>query len=148
MLSNAYFLAKFCFDTAENEPYQVCRILCFPELLPREVRRLGEGHDGARGRRGTRGKRGRCCTATGAAGDVTGSGKLYRARSRLYRNKILQVNMRLKALAEIYTMHSFAQLCNLNFFVKICQKFQICQKFAKVAKFSRISKISEMLRKF
>ena len=24
-LSNAYFLAKFCFDTAENEPSQVCR---------------------------------------------------------------------------------------------------------------------------
>ena len=37
-------------------------------------------------------------------------GKLYRARSRLYRNEILQVNMRLTALAEIYTMHSFAQL--------------------------------------
>ena len=39
-----------------------------------------------------------------------GSGKLYRARSRLYRSQILQENMRLKALAEIYTMHSFAQL--------------------------------------
>ena len=38
------------------------------------------------------------------------SGKLYRARSRLYRNEILQENMRLKALAEIYTMHSFAEL--------------------------------------
>ena len=34
-----------------------------------------------------------------------GCGKLYRARSRLYRNEILQVNMRLKALAEIYTKH-------------------------------------------
>ena len=43
-----------------------------------------------------------CCTAR--------SGKLYRARSRLYRSQILQVNMRLKALAEIYTMHSFALL--------------------------------------
>ena len=31
--------------------------------------------------------------------------------------------MRLKALAEIYTMISFAQLCNLIFFVKICQNF-------------------------
>ena len=41
---------------------------------------------------------------------VTGCGKLDRARSRLYRSQILQVNMRLKALAEIYTMHSFAQL--------------------------------------
>ena len=37
--------------------------------------------------------------------------ELYRARSRLYRSQILQVNMRLKALAEIYTMHYFAQLC-------------------------------------
>ena len=36
--------------------------------------------------------------------------KLYRARSRLYRNQILQENMRLKALAEIYKMHSFALL--------------------------------------
>ena len=35
-------------------------------------------------------------------------GKLYRARSRLYRSQILQVNLRWKALAEIYTMHSFA----------------------------------------
>ena len=48
-----------------------------------------------------------------------GSGKLDRARARLYRSQFLQENMRLKALAEIYTMHSFAQLCNLNFF---CQE--------------------------
>ena len=40
---------------------------------------------------------------------------LQRARSRLYRSEIWQENMRLKALAEIYTMHSFVQLCNLNF---------------------------------
>ena len=40
--------------------------------------------------------------------------KLDRARSRLYRSEILQENMRLKALAEIYTLLSFAQLCNLN----------------------------------
>ena len=32
-----------------------------------------------------------------------------RAGSRLYRRQILQVNMRLKALAEIYTMHFFAR---------------------------------------
>ena len=35
-------------------------------------------------------------------------GRLDRGRSRLYRDQLLQVNMRLKALAEIYTMHSFA----------------------------------------
>ena len=32
MLSNAYFLAKFGFDTAENEPCKVCRI---PRTGPR-----------------------------------------------------------------------------------------------------------------
>ena len=49
-------------------------------------------------------------------------GKLDRARSRLYRSEILQENMRLEALAEIYTVHSFAQLCNLNFLSKFCKK--------------------------
>ena len=34
--------------------------------------------------------------------------ELFRARSRLYRSHMLQVNIRWKALAEIYTMHSFA----------------------------------------
>ena len=43
-----------------------------------------------------------------------GSGKFDRARSRLYRGQILQENMRLKALAEIYTMHSFAHFFNLK----------------------------------
>ena len=43
------------------------------------------------------------------------AGKLYTARSRLDRSQILQANMRWKALAEIYTMHSFALLSNLNF---------------------------------
>ena len=46
--------------------------------------------------------------------------ELHRARSRLYRSQILQVNTRWKALAEIYTMHSFAPFSNLNFFVKKC----------------------------
>ena len=36
--------------------------------------------------------------------------ELYRARSRLYRNEILQENTRWRALAEIFTMHSFALL--------------------------------------
>ena len=41
---------------------------------------------------------------------VTVAAQLWRARSRLHRSQILQVNMRLKALAEIYTMHPFALL--------------------------------------
>ena len=40
------------------------------------------------------------------------SGKLDRACSRLYRSQILQENMHWKALAEIYTMHSFAPCWN------------------------------------
>ena len=36
--------------------------------------------------------------------------KLYRARSRLYQSHILQANIHVKALAEIYTIHFFAQL--------------------------------------
>ena len=47
------------------------------------------------------------------------SDKLDRARSRLYRLQILQENTRLKALAEIYTTHSFAQLEN-HIFSKRC----------------------------
>ena len=48
--------------------------------------------------------------------------KLRGARSRLYRRRFLQVNTRWKALAEIYTMHSFAPFSNLNYFVKNRQK--------------------------
>ena len=50
-------------------------------------------------------------------------GKLYKARSRLYRSQILQANTRWKALAEIYTMHSFAPFSNRNFSVKNRQFF-------------------------
>ena len=45
--------------------------------------------------------------------------ELQTARYRLYRSQILQQNMRWKALAEIYTMHSFAPVSNLKIFVNI-----------------------------
>ena len=57
---------------------------------------------GARARRGRRPRAAR-------------SGKLDRARSRLYRSQNLQVNMRLKALAEIYIKHYFELLLNHMF---------------------------------
>ena len=41
---------------------------------------------------------------------TAGPKKTAREFSRLYRSHILQVNMRLKALAEIYTIHSFSLL--------------------------------------
>ena len=43
------------------------------------------------------------------------AGKLYKARSRLYRSQLLQVNTRWKAIAEIFIMHFFALVFNLNF---------------------------------
>ena len=46
------------------------------------------------------------------------AGKLERVRSRLYRSQNLQQNMHWKALAEIYTMHSFAPFWILNFLFK------------------------------
>ena len=49
--------------------------------------------------------------------------KLYKARSRLYRSQILQVNTRWKALAEIYTMHSYAPFFNLKIPAKNRQHF-------------------------
>ena len=61
----------------------------------------------------------------------------WRARSRLYRSQILQVNIRLKALAEIYTMHSFARLLEstalqsqflLSNFAKFLLNFAECLK--------------------
>ena len=63
------------------------------------------------------------------------TGKLQRARSRLYRSQILQVNMRWKALAEIYTMHSFAQLYNHIFFKKSANFSNCCNFLAKVLAF-------------
>ena len=49
--------------------------------------------------------------------------KIKGARSRLYRNVFLQVNTRWKALAEIYTMHSFAPFFNLEISAKNRQHF-------------------------
>ena len=46
--------------------------------------------------------------------------KFIRARSRLYRSQMLQANTRWKALAEMYTMHSFAPFSNLKIFIKTC----------------------------
>ena len=60
----------------------------------------------------------------------TRSGKLDRPRSRLYRSQMLQANMRSKALAEIYTMHSSAQLCNLIFWKNVANCLQnVAKKF-------------------
>ena len=125
-LSNAYLLANFGFDTAENEPSKVCRPSMSTTASPaprsrgcraatgpsRPASWAGSGRSRGAAPRSSEGR---------LLPESEGSGKLDRARSRLYRGQILQESMRWKALAEIYTMHSFAQLCNLIF----CQKFAI-----------------------
>ena len=119
MLSNAYFLAKFRFDTAENEPAKnlqnFANFADSNSVTAREKSRSVQpiGSPAAR-IRARPGRAGAPSPPDPAQRSVTGCGKLHRARSRLYRNEILQVDMRLKALAEIYTMHSFAQLYNLK----------------------------------
>ena len=61
--------------------------------------------------------------------------KLVGARFRLRRSEILQANTRWKALAEIYTIHTFALLCNLNLLSKICQNFgKVVQNSANLTK--------------
>ena len=56
--------------------------------------------------------------------------------------------MRLKALVEIYTMHSFAQLCNLKFLSKFGAKScQILQILAKIlANFQQKIEIAELCK--
>ena len=49
--------------------------------------------------------------------------KLYRARSLLYRRQILQVNMRWKALDEIYNIYMLLHRSDLNIPAKLCQTF-------------------------
>ena len=57
------------------------------------------------------------------------------ARYRLYRSQILQENMRWKGLAEIYTMHSFAQLENHIVFQQVTRiLLKIAKKFRNFAK--------------
>ena len=81
-------------------------------------------------------------------GDLyTATGKLDKARSRLSRSQILQINTLVKALAEIYSMHSFAPLSNLNLLSNVFDFFQNVRKFCQsVAEFCLILTI--VFRKF
>ena len=97
--------------------------------LRRPVRRRGVGRVALRRDRAAAAQRGR-----GLEGPLRSEvnvelnfpPKLRGARSRLNRRRFLQVNYtRWKALAEIYTMHSFAPFSNLNCFVKNRQFFAI-----------------------
>ena len=122
----SHLIAKIGFGTAENGPFEVWvanqppthlgqktiygwRLPCELGLVaddvasaePAHVAELGLGWlatDGAEE------------GSTAMFGQTLEGAVLGGGGSRLYRSQILQVSMRFKALAEIYTMHSFAQL--------------------------------------
>ena len=66
------------------------------------------------------------------AAPAGGAGLLGGSLEGLDRSQSLQVSMRLKALDEIHTMHSFVKFCNLNFLVKFAKCFLL--RFAKFSK--------------
>ena len=53
-LSNAYLLAKFCFDTAENEPCKICRSPCIHGMARIQVAHTGPAAPGSGARRAPR----------------------------------------------------------------------------------------------
>ena len=101
--SNEYLFTKTGVDADENEPLKVHSIFKPRDSIfaepprPRLVAELTGPYTQVR------------------TGGGPGQAKLQRARSRLYRSQILQVNTRWKALAQIYTMHSFAPFSTLMF---------------------------------
>ena len=95
-LSNGYLLAKFGFDTAENEPSQVCPIprnaAALGGACPSDGGGLRSGTSASRPRRTPRSRAsGTSTSATSSwsgtydpGGSVVGISKLRTARSRLY----------------------------------------------------------------
>ena len=123
MLSNAYFLAKFRFDTAENEPaknLQNFRKMHFRKMHFRKMRfrKMQTGGDGTMvtwpscsqkmpllgGSTAVRSSPPALCSTRFESSKFkfkfrrARTYKVIRARSRLHRSQILQVNTRWKAL--------------------------------------------------
>ena len=156
MLSNAYFLAKFRFDTAENEPaknlqnfFKICqfsRPRARGELRRRNAAFKAEESTAELPRRalGARGP------ATLRIGNFANFANFWRARSRLYQNEFLQENMRLTAFFKLYKICILLHRCNRKnlaknrfeksaIFVKISKSFANVAEFAKFCQFSKIS---------
>ena len=76
--------------------------------------------------------------------------KLYRARSLLYRRQILQVNIRWKALDEIYTIYMLLHRSDLNISKNFRQNVShLLAKFAKFVIFEFFSlSFAQILMKF
>ena len=132
-LSNAYFIAKFGFGTAENEPCQVWPIESpLREGVGRQVPGTGNVGRAAGPFEGSReGRSSRVpaiclflCDDSGSRARVIDwqickcFTNFWRTRSRLYQNEILQENMRLTAFFKLYKMCILLHRCNLKIFAK------------------------------
>ena len=73
--------------------------------------------------------------------------KLYRARSRLYRRQILQVNTRWKALDEIYKIYMLLHRSDLNI-LEMCRQTFVAFFGKFLQKFSRNWKTLEEVQNF
>ena len=132
MLKSAYLLAKMGADTAENERM-------FAEDLPRRFVKMnwtrGPVPRAAAGRRPAAGGRAPrppvllrgpvypalsrlSCLLLSKIGKVAKFANLWRARSQLYKNEILQENMRLTAFFKLYKICILLHRCNIIFFSK------------------------------
>ena len=97
MLQNAYFLAKIGADTAENEQH-------LAEILPKIGR---SAHNAWFGK-----------ITLNYQNFAIFFANFWRARSRLYQNKILQENMRLGAFFKIYKICILLHRCNRKVLAK------------------------------
>ena len=159
MLSNAYFLAKFRFDTAENDP---------AKNLQEQLQNLPIKHFDNFAKPSAAGTTARwpSCAARksavaphsivwstwarrrslGGGGQLAGDSKrtegvskigkisnfckFWRARSRLYQNEFLQENMRLTAFLKLYKICILLYRCNLKILAKT--RFEKSAIFLKI----------------
>ena len=136
MLSNAYFLAKFRFDTAENEPAKILQNFVVSLGLKRKLtlglsarwRRIKSELIQNGGNFGTEHwiteMRGHSCLFDPGVGGGPGH-ELRRARpEHLLRCRFSRVHIFLRALAESYTIHTFLQISDIRFSNRNCQTFR------------------------
>ena len=153
MLQNAYFLAKFRFATAENEPAKNLQNFAnfpnFPNPNPNPPGRSARAHrrprpgPGPAERPAGRFRRRRGGGRSTRRAHHFGQFRQNLARFRLYRLRFLQENMRFAAFCKIY------QILKLKFlkFDKILQILRHLQFFAEISR-KLLFFQTDFLRKF
>ena len=126
MLSNAYFLAKFRFDTAENEPaknlqnFRKCIFekCIFEKCIFENAFSKNAFFEKCIFENCIFRKMHFSKNAIFENAFFENFANFWRARSRLYQNEILQVNMRLTAFFKLLRICILLHRCDSNFFSK------------------------------